>query len=228
MLLYIITGLVMIALPVAFNILFFMLGRAFAYPDILRKPTDYILTQFAAGGRRLIVLWYAFALTALLAMPMALLLGAVFDTNHPQLAVISAIMGVLSGLTQAMGLLRWSLLVPALAAQYTDPQTTPTQRDTIGVVFNAFHQYVGVVIGEHLGFLLTATWALLVSIMMLGSPLFGSVMGVIGILSAIGILAGLLEPAGWKPAGAINAISYLVWSVWLIIAGIMLIVSVQI
>ena len=221
----VITGLVLIALPVAFNVLFFLLGRTFDYPNILRKPTNDILTQFAAGGRRLIVLWYAFAMTALLAIPMALLLGAVFNTDYPQLASVSAIIGVLSGLTQAMGLLRWPLLVPALAAQYSAPETTPAQRDALGVVFNAFHQYVGVVIGEHLGFLLTATWTLVVSIMMIGSTLFGGVMGAVGIVSAVGILAGLLEPAGWKPAGTINAISYIVWSLWLIATGIVLIVS---
>ncbi len=113
MTLYAITGLVLIALPIAFNVLFFLLGRAFDYPNILRKPTDHILTQFTSGGRRLIALWYAFAMTALLAIPMALLLGAVFDMDYPQLAAVSVIIGVLSGLTQAMGLLRWPLLVPA-------------------------------------------------------------------------------------------------------------------
>jgi hypothetical protein len=225
MTLYTITGLVLIALPVTFNVLFFMLGRVFEYPAILRRPTHDILTQFAAGGRRLIALWYAFAMTALLAIPMALLLGAVFDADYPQLAAVSAIIGVLSGLTQAMGLLRWPLLVPVFAAQYTRPETTPVQRDALGVVFNAFHQYAGVVIGEHLGFLLTATWTLLISVMMIGSPLFGGLMGAVGIVSAVGILAGLLEPAGWKPAGAINAISYIVWSLWLIGAGIILIVG---
>lgn len=223
MLLYIVTGLVLIALPVAFNVLFFLLGRAFEYPDILRKPTDHILTQFAAGGRRLVRLWYAFAMTALLAIPMALLLAAVFDIDYHQLAIVSAIIGVLSGLTQAMGLLRWSLLVPSLASQYTDPKTPPAQRDALVVVFNAFHQYVGVVVGEHLGFLFTAVWTLIIAVMMIGSALFGGLMGALGIVSAVGILAGLLEPAGWKPAGAINAVSYIVWSLWLIIAGIILI-----
>jgi hypothetical protein len=124
-----------------------------------------------------------------------------------------------------MGLLRWPLLVPGLAVQYTAPETTVAQREALGVVFNAFHQYVGVVIGEHLGFLLTATWTLLISVMMSGSPLFGGLIGAVGIISAVGILAGLLEPAGWKPAGAINAISYIIWSFWLIAAGIILIMG---
>jgi hypothetical protein len=60
---------------------------------------------------------------------------------------------------------------------------------------------------------------------MIGSPLFGGALGAVGIVSAVGILAGMLEPAGWKPAGAINAISYIVWSLWLIATGIVLIVG---
>jgi hypothetical protein len=223
--LYLITGLVLIVLPSAFNLLFLMLGRAFEYPDILRKPTDYILTRFVAGGRSLIALWYGFAATALLAIPMAFLLGAVFEAQQPQLAAVSVILGVLSGLTQAMGLLRWSLFVPMLAAQYTAPESTQTQRDALSVVFSAIHQYAGVVIGEHLGFLFTGAWTIVIGVMMIGSPLFSPILGAVGILSAIGILSGLLEPAGWRPAGMINSISYIVWSLWLIVTGITLIVG---
>ena len=124
-----------------------------------------------------------------------------------------------------MGLLRWPLLVPLLAAQHNAESATPAEREAVRVVFNAFHQYVGVVVGEHLGFLLTAVWSILVSVMMLGSPLFGGWIAALGILSSVGILAGLLEPAGWKPAGAVNAISYIVWSLWLILSGLMLILG---
>jgi hypothetical protein len=222
MTLYHITGLVLIALPIAFNVVFFALGRAFEYPDILRKPTDHILTRFQAGGTRLIVLWYAFGLTALLAVPMALLFQQVFIEDQPRLAAISGIVGVLSGLVQAMGLFRWTFLVPSLAAQYTDASTTPAGRDAIAVVFNAFHQYVGVAVGEHLGYIFTAGWTILISLMMFSSPVFPPLLGMLGILSAAGILAGLLEPTGWKPAGAINAISYIVWSLWLIVSGVIL------
>ena len=51
------TGLLLILLPVAFNVVFALLERRFEYPDILRRPTDHILTQFRAGGRRLVGLW---------------------------------------------------------------------------------------------------------------------------------------------------------------------------
>jgi hypothetical protein len=225
MTLYRLTGLVLIALPVAFNIVFFMLGRVFEYPDILRKPTSYILQRFTEGGRRLVTLWYLFAMTALLAIPMALLFEGVFVDGFPQLALASAIIGVLSGLVQAMGLLRWPLLVPTLAAQYQAADATSTQRDAVTAVFNGFHQYIGVVVGEHLGYLFTGSWTILISIMMLSTPLFGPVIGIFGLVAALGIMAGMLEPAGWKPAGAVNAISYVLWSLWLIISGVILLLA---
>ena len=75
-------GLLLIVLPVAFNVTFFALGRAFDYPDILRRRTDEILRRFAAGGRRLIVLWYAFALTGVLFLPLALIVGEL-TANDP-------------------------------------------------------------------------------------------------------------------------------------------------
>lgn len=220
-----ITGLVLIALPIAFNVLFFALGRAFEYPDILRKPTDYILKRFADGGSRLIMLWYGFALTALLAAPLALLFQQVFIDQNPQLAAASAIVGVVSALVQTMGLFRWTFLVPTLAAQYNAPSATPATRDAVGVVFNAFHQFMGVAIGEHLGYLFTGAWTILISVMMLSSSLFSPLIAVLGIVSAVGILIGLLEPAGWRPAGMIVAISYILWSLWLIISGVVLVLA---
>ena len=41
---------------------------------------------------------------------------------------------------------------------------------------------------------------------------------------AIMIFAGLFEEAGWKPAGAVTAIGYVLWSIWLIVFGVVLLV----
>src|SRR5262249_18112593 len=108
---------------------------------------------------------------------------------------------------------------------YNAAGTTAEQRGAIEVVFNAVHQYIGVVVGEHLGYLFTGMWTILIAVMMLNSTIFSPFMAVFGIVAALGIMTGLLEPSGWKPAGAINAMSYIVWSLWLIVSGILLILA---
>jgi hypothetical protein len=47
----------------------------------------------------------------------------------------------------------------------------------------------------------------------------------VGIVSALGILVGLLEPAGIALAGTINAVAYLVWALWLVGTGVSLLRS---
>ena len=74
-------GLLLIIVPVAFNLAFIALGRLFDYPDILRRPTDEILRRFTAGGRRLVQLWYAFAFTGVLFLPLAMTLGELTDSD---------------------------------------------------------------------------------------------------------------------------------------------------
>ena len=216
------TAIFLIVVPLAFNAVFFALGSAFNYPDILREPTDTILRQFAQGGASLITLWYLFALTALLAIPLALMLYSVFAETTPQLSLAASVVGVLSGLVQAFGLFRWTFLVPSLATTYLDPSTDPATHAAAVMVFEAAHRYLGVAVGEHMGYFFTGAWTILLAVMMFRTSTFPNWLGWAGILSAIGIMTGLLEPAGWQPAGLINALSYIAWSLWLIGMGIIL------
>ena len=41
----------------------------------------------------------------------------------------------------------------------------------------------------------------------------------------MGVLAGVFEETGFKAAGVINAISYILWSIWLIAFGIALLLG---
>ncbi|HEV8655735.1 MAG TPA: DUF4386 domain-containing protein, partial [Candidatus Limnocylindria bacterium] len=214
-------GLLLIVTPAAFNVIFIALGRTFDYPDILRRPTDEILRRFVAGGRRLILLWYAFALTGVLFLPLALIIGDLV-ANDP-LGRASVPFGLIAGIVQLVGLLRWSFLVPHLARAYVAPATTGASRDATAVTFESAHRFLGMGIGEHLGYLFTGVWSVLVALALSGSGLVPGVLALVGLVPTAAILIGLLEPAGVRQAGAINAIGYLVWSVWLIALGIALV-----
>ena len=71
------TAVLLIAVPIAFNLAFFELGRAFDYPNILRKEPDEILRRFAAGGPGLLLRWQALLVSALAMLPLVALLAVV-------------------------------------------------------------------------------------------------------------------------------------------------------
>jgi hypothetical protein len=57
---------------------------------------------------------------------------------------------------------------------------------------------------------------------MLKAPAFKSWLSGLGIFSAAGIFVGIFEPLGLQVAGAINALSYILWAIWLIATGVFL------
>ena len=215
------TALLLIVLPIVFIAINLLLRKTFEYPDILRKPAGEILNRFNSGGSRLVGLWYAYTLTALLFVPVGVLLPRLLVPDNPAFFGMMATLGVLAGLTQALGLMRWSFLVPHLTRLYTRPEASQTSREAVEVTFQAFHRYLGVALGEHLGYLITSGWTALIAYrIILRSQI--TWFGWIGLLIALGILAGALEPVGFKPAGKVNAIAYLLWSLWLVALGVIL------
>jgi hypothetical protein len=220
-----ITGLLLILVPLAFNITFLLLGRTFEYPDILRKPTDYILRQYKAGGASLRRLWYIFMFSAVLFTPVPVMVQQVFQPEAPWFLTVGTAIGVLAGAVQFLGLIRWPFLVTHLAEEYTHPNATEARREAIEVVFQAFHRYAGVAIGEHLGYVFTSVWTMLLSLAIISTHLVSPIFGWLGILIALGVFIGVFEETGFKAAGAINAISYLLWSLLMIAFGIALLVQ---
>jgi hypothetical protein len=224
-------GAFLIFLPLAFNAFFLLLGRRFDYPNILRRPTEDILNRFQAGGVSLKLLWYGFMLNAVLFAPLAVLVGQVLVGDGLGVVPSAIVVGVLAAVVQFLGLARWPFLVPALARAYTDPASTPATREATKVAFDSFHRYLGVGIGECLGYLLTGIWSVLVGVAMLHSSVFDAWLGwpgiIIGLLLVVGSLefVGRFEKQGWKVAGAIVPISYIAWSLWLIASGLVLLVG---
>ncbi len=215
------TAGLLIAVPVLFMLFYGLLAMTFDYPGILREPAGEVLRRFAAGGPTLVLLWHGFALTPVLFIPAAILLRRAFTATTPFLD-LAVPLGVLAGLTQVMGLIRWPFLVPELARSFLDPSASEATQAAALTVFGAFHQYAGVAIGEHLGYLFTGAWTLVIAGAMLTAPRFRPWLGWAGIASALGILVGLLEPAGIALAGMINAVAYAAWSLWLVGVGVSL------
>jgi hypothetical protein len=225
-----VAGVMLVALPIAFNAAFAALAATFDYPDVLRRPTHEVLARFRAGGTKLVLWWWTFALTAAALAPLAVLLAGALDGASDTLRAVAATIGVLAALVQFLGLIRWPFLVPYLARVDAEPDVSPARREAIDVVFQAFNRYLGVAVGEHLGYLLTGAWSILVGFAFTQTTVAPTWLGIPGIVIG-GLLAlcslefvGPAERTGWKLAAILTPIAYIAWSLWLIASGIALLV----
>ena len=225
----VIAAVLLIGVPIAFNVAYFELGRAFDYPNILRKEPAEILRRFAAGGSGLLLRWQALLLSALAMLPLAALLAIVLAAP-PALTALSIVVGAAAALVQAIGLVRWPFAVPELARRYVAAEGADAQatRRSIELIFATLHRLLGVGIGEHLGYLLTGLWTLLVSASILSTAILPGWLGLLGLPIGVALLVGTLEfvgpneKDGWPLAGTIVPIAYISWSLWLIALGVFL------
>jgi hypothetical protein len=224
-------AVLLIVVPIAFNLAFFELGRAFDYPDILRREPDEILRRFAAGGAGLVLRWQALLVSAVAMLPLVALI-AVALAAPPALTALSIVVGAAAGLVQAIGLVRWPFAVPELARRYVaaEGSDAAAARRMIELTFATLHRLLGVGIGEHLGYLLTGLWTLLVAASILSTAVLPGWLGIIGVPIGAALLVGSLEfvgpneQDGWPLAGTIVPIAYIAWSLWLIAMGVMLLI----
>ena len=223
-----VASVLLLALPAAFNVAFAVLAKTFDYPDILRRPTHEVLARFRDGGTKLLLWWWIFALTAAALAPLAVLVAQALNDANGTLLIVGATVGVLAGLVQLLGLIRWPFLVPYLARVDADPDASPAQHEAVDIVFQSFNRYLGVAVGEHLGYLLTGTWTVLVGITFTQTTLAPGWLGIPGIIiGAVLVLCSLefvgpAERDGWKLAATLTPLTYIAWSLWLVACGIAL------
>jgi len=218
-----VVAIVIIVSLVGFNAAFLALARLFEYPAILRRPASEILERYRAGGRSLRATWYAFMASGLLFTVVPLLLHPILEERGAQPAILATGLGLLAGLVQVLGLLRWSFLVPYLADEHAGADAAG--RRSIELAFESAHRYLGAGVGEHLGYLLTGAWTVAMAFLLPEAGLVAPILGWIGLLPAAAILVGLLEPLEVRGAGAVNAIGYLAFSIWLLVVAVVLLVA---
>jgi hypothetical protein len=223
-----VAGAFLIAMPVAFNAAFGMLAARFDYPDILRRPTAEVLERFRAGGSGLVLLWWLSALTAVLFAPLVVLLSQAVADADPTLLAVATTVGVLAAIVQFLGLIRWPFVVPYLAREAADPDASPARREAVEIMFQSLNRYLGVGVGEHLGYALTGAWSILAGIALTETAEVPGWLGVPGIAAGAALMVcslefvGPHEPKGWTVAETLTPVTYVVWSLWLAATGVAL------
>jgi hypothetical protein len=210
------TAGLLVAAAVLTNLAFTALGSVFNYPDVLNEPVDDVLAAFRAN-QGMVTFWFTvLALSAALFAPIAVGVGRLSERPAMRLAVP---VGVAAAVVQVVGLARWPLLVPGFAADAasTDPGVSSAARDH----FQMVHTLLGTVIGETLGYVVTAAWTLLV-LVALHRRLAGRWFTLLGATSAVLILTGVLSPLELPGVDLVNFAGYVLWSLWLVAFAVVL------
>ena len=212
------TASLLILAAVLANVGFTALGSIFNYPDVLDEPAGQVLAAFHDNQRAVSGWFSVLALSAALFAPIAVGVGRLSSKRTMRIAVP---VGIAAAVVQVIGLLRWPILVPGYASDAVsgDTAVAAAARDS----FTTASDILGTAIGETVGFLLTATWTALV-IVALGRRYAGRWFALLGGVSAVLVLVGVLSPLGLPVIDTANFIGYVLWSAWLIALAVVMLV----
>ena len=102
------------------------------------------------------------------------------------------------------------------------------RREAVDVIFQSFNRYLGVAVGEHLGYGLTGVWTTLTGIALTQTTAAPGWLGVVAIVIGPILMlcslefVGSREDSGWKLAEGLTPITYIAWSLWLVATGVAL------
>jgi hypothetical protein len=198
-----------------------ILTMSFEYPDILRQDAGIVLTKFHEGGASLIFTWWAFAILGIPLLIAYVLIGQQWK-HIPFMGWVTTL-GIISGIAQILGLLRWVFVIPVIAQDYVTGDEVVKQSAVTS--FKVVHQFGGVLLGEHIGQLFTIVWSVMVCVAILKSKLMPGWLSVFGIISSGIYLVAQAELFAaviptfpvWELAGFIGST---LWLVWLIMLGV--------
>ncbi|MEQ8281049.1 MAG: DUF4386 family protein [Deltaproteobacteria bacterium] len=204
-------ALVVLTHAILLVVAFFVLAAVFEFPDILREPPAHILAVFRASRHLVVPTYWVFTMTGVTFIAMAVAVSGVVPSRTAHTT------GVLAGLTQAFGFIRWVWLVPALAATATDPGASDASRDAALVVFEAMHQFAGVSVGEHLSFLFQGVWTIAVGVALVRDERFSRGLGYAGVATGAAFVVYTLEQFGgvFAGLGQLNVVFHVAWLAWL-------------
>ncbi|WP_068278519.1 DUF4386 family protein [Aldersonia kunmingensis] len=193
---------------------FTALGSIFQYPDILAEPAADILELYRANQAAVSGWFFVLLLGAAMLAPIGYLLGRLAG------GVVGrwiAGLGIAAAAVQVIGLSRWILFVPGLAADAQHPDRAAAATDT----FETLHVWLGTVVGETIGYALTATFTVLVA-GTVARGVGGRWLSYLGFGSAALIATGVVIPLGVELADLANFAGYVLWCGWLIAMGVAL------
>ena len=193
---------------------FTALGSIFNYPKILQSPAAGILAAYRQHDTAISAWFLVLVLSAALLGPAGVGLGRLAGGRTGKWIAAT---GIAAALVQVTGLSRWVLFVPGLS----DDAVIPAHRQDAFHRFQLLHTWLGTVIGETIGYALTAVFTVLVvrAVTRASAPRW---MVYLGYAAAALIATGVVVPLGLDIARLTNFARYVNWCAWLVAMAIVL------
>jgi len=192
---------------------FTALGSVFEYPQILEEPTSDILALYREHQGAVVGWFLVLVISAAMLAPAGLLLGRLAGGT---LGRWIAATGVAAATVQVIGLQRWVTLVPGISDDALDPARRAAAEDR----FEFLHTLLGKVVGETIGYALTAAFTVL-AVIALSRTILPVWLVWTGYASAALIATGIVIPV-LDAASLTNFAGYVLWCLWLLGVGFLL------
>ncbi|MFN8721937.1 MAG: DUF4386 family protein [Rhodospirillales bacterium] len=154
-------GLLLLLQFVLMGTAFGVLATSIDWPQSLGDPASVALPRLLANSGAVALGYGAYLLSALAMIPLAVMLRDTLEMTGT-LGRLAVAFGTIAGLAKALGIIRWHVLMPGLAAQYEAGDAAT--RAAVSVVYEAFNAYAGG-IGEVLGVaLFSALWTVTLAV----------------------------------------------------------------
>lgn len=203
---------------------FTILGVVFGFPDVLRVPAVERLATYRAHQPVIQSTYWLLAMTGFTQILIAGFVYRAFRDRDRATLLFALIFGVLCGLLQTLGFIRWAILIPYLASEMAAGGSAGPAADTIALLEGSFNRYAGMAVGEHVANICLGLWTSLTGLALLEERLTDRRLAWTGVL--LGVVAGLLalEQLGIAPTlfGVIVDYGFPAWAVWLVVLAVSL------
>lgn len=183
-----------------------VLGQAIGWPASLRLPASEVLPLIAREAIAVQVGYWAYLLTSIAMVPLAVALRAFANANGVRGVMVdtATALGAAAGIVKTLGIVRWLAAMPDLAHLYGNA-TDAVTKTAIEVSYTALNGYAGSV-GELLGVqLLSGIWLMLTGVILarIGMRWIGLAALLIGALFVATCLRTLIPQAAMLQSVAV-------------------------
>lgn len=207
---FLITMIITVVVPVS------ILGAKFDFPDILRQPAANAFALFKQNQSSIVFGYYIFLISSLLFIPLSYLLQRILFQTQNKVALNMLVgLGITTAIFQCIGFVRWIFVMPFLTENY---YKNPENQKTIELIYETLNRFLGMSVGEHLGFIAMGLWTICLGCILLEHPKFKLWVAFPGIPIGAMLIISLGEHFGGDFAsvfGKFNFLANTLWSIWL-------------